>query len=1748
MKSSELVGSTVAAYLREKLSDQDEDGTARFLIDCLTAEQTAAIAIEILKDKELDSLIEIKLPVSFVGEYDLPENILTKERTTYFRNFDCKKSALLIANIGDDEQQSLQEIEPIGREQLFERIDIWVEVISKGLPLLPDHFKWWNKSLLGLLDVKHISLERFAEYLISTKDAIDDGHPLLNALGIALPELHIPRDSNFFDGLTGKNAGHRQKWKTLFNHAIKKRSFYLLKQTPTQALITEETLLLAFEKTKDVIPEEHHHDIKNFISDSSGWNKAAKSLANIEWEFIRALFLGLKKEAFNLGNATIVFYDEGEDDLISEDDQDYLKRLIKRKTTREPQEEDEDFYHNHNLEFKSDLSLKTKWDRFIYGAPIECEDFLVGISMCLESLFGHEEPIKKQQLIIRCDKRTKGDLKKLNNEAGRFFAFRYMGLKNLFGSKVIWDIGNLFDFQRLDQEWRTAKKVKINRSVAKAALIIKFFLELEVESTNGNLSTISKQLIWKFNPNAVPSELHDDWTRLVQNPLVLCNANRAPLSGKGLFQSLDLENVKSLVPSFGKDKGSFVSTYAKENDIKLIWSKHLNTSLSLGLIDKQTAEQLDSLFESFKESYSNTISSFIEYGISLKDIFQQAKDYEKLIHYVCQNAKGDRNRELLLRPLLQIGIVPVEGGRVTSIVTPWHPLRLSAMANKAQQLSGLLRYLLSSQEINFGDPRLFFKELQNELSHPYYPEIVVGWKKNNKKLLALTDTYLDYSLHESPIINHTSSDDTNENPTKSSNLILDLIKRFLKLYPHEKSNLSLVLYNSDSSRLPQSIVSKINDFHKDDAEMRCEIILRHRDGKKLRSLYEEIIKASDDPDSFIASEVTKDFMARLRIGIMVDQAPVPDPKDGPPADMVFLQDVIARHAEIGWYKENAKPISENNFIPARWSRRRPSATDDMKSVVYLCCPVQNSIGWTFISALTTFFKGDWDGNTEARLLPARQLDFNDNETATIFKEIHHLGNWVINYDELLDRRQLINQNVNVIRYKQFATQGRNMIISSKAPLGLLKSMILSRIKNLSLEIPENTHTALAEKFLNDAIGISGDIVLRAAKRGRSASELMGVVLSQYLIKHELGAKKYLGWYFLDDYAEWLGQREQQIADLLALSPEKTSDGKMRLAVIVSESKYIEFNSLSPKRKESQKQLRDTMKRIGDAIFGDPKRLDRDLWLSRFSDLILNGIQFPASSEIDLSLWRRAIREGKCDIYLRGYSHIFISGPTDSPDCSELVKAADLEDSFQEVFSRQDLRTLIISYFNNTDPMHVRRNISDQNIWKQPNYHALSDQVNVLSEIEKIKGVIPEKKPDVIELEDKKNGLKETPPISKIVSTSSKQEKNKSILQDSIINPFIDGPQPINENKEAETGWLKQTVSRCKGALQQFQLRSKLLSESLTPNAALLKFQGSSNLKVDDILKRQSELLTTHGLNIISVKGEPGIVAISIARPDRKVLHLFQVWKQWIPNIENGNDEILIGIKEDDSGLLFFSPKKNSPHTLIAGSTGSGKSVLMQNIILAIACTNTPDQSKITLIDPKLGVDYFAFEGLPHLQGGVIDNQDKAIEALSELTIEMDRRYNILKQNRVSNIYDLNKKEGATEHLPFLWVIHDEFAEWMMTEDYSKVVSNIVARLGVKARAAGIFLIFAAQRPDNRVMPMQLRANLGNRLILRVDAEGTSDIATGEKGAGAEKLLGKGHLAAKLEGEEKIITAQVPFLKTEEIESIVRGLLSQERKS
>ena len=1770
MTTDELIGQVGARYLRIKLDDADDsDDTARYLIDRLSEGQTAAIAKAILADAVLSEKVEIKLPTRFMQGQKLPDLILTDERATYYRNAQCRKAALLLATTGDDEAQSLNHLTPIGIAQLMDNPKFWVDVASTDADLSESNRKWWEKALKGLFELNICSLEQIAQYILQTRNAIvDDGHPIVHALDAALPALQIPRGTGDFNGIKDNYRGYTAQWRRRYESAHRKYACYLRKYTPNQTLLNEDDLKAAFDAAKDAIPENYHSLIVAFIGAPTGWNDHAQELAECEWDIVgQPLFEGLKPEKKGIGELTFAFYDEREPELLTESERDYLQRLKQRgRLPRNDDEEDKQFYEDHRNELKEDRTLKSLWDRFIFKTPLESDDFLVGLIQCIERLLGAKSASGETRMTIRCDRRSRRDLRDLNVEAGLYFATRYRGLPTLFGPKVTWapELDQLFSFSELVETWRGESGSRLCESTAKAARQIKFTIELGASDDTAKHAT---QLIWEFDLSSITTQFHSDFNRLVEHPLVFCHTTREPISTKGEFQPLNLSNVKSFGPAYGNERGSFIAIYQEDNDIAEIWLRNLEIAKQEHLRTDADAQQIRSRFEIFRASYAAAIAGFMKRGVACAELLEQLSDYAELLETLCHHAKGDRNRELLLNPLLKIGAVAVEGGPLATVVTPWHPLRLAAMTVKAKQVAELLHRLLAAEDLAFGNAeRFYFREIEEALAHAYYPEVVPGWDRGEPKLLSLTDTVGDYSLHEHPVVTDEASDGTNDNPEGAANLVTDQVDRYLQLQPHAQTNLSVALYNCDSVRLPQAVVEKIRKKYEENEDVLCQIVLRHRNKKRLRGLYEQIIQSSgEEVDAFSASEATKDFMARLRINIIADQVSQPDKRDGCPMDIVFSQDVIARHAGIEWYSEDARPVELLKLFPSRWSRRRPASKDDMKSVVYLCCPVQSREVWTYLTAMATVLKGDWDENEASRLLPARQLDFQKQEMTSIFEETHNLGNWVINYDELLDRRQVENQNARVIRYKQSATQGRNTIISSKANLEFLENMLVRRLKALALDLDEAAYQRLAGEFCDDANRISGDIVLRAAKRGRNASELIGVVLSRFLIRHELRDNDYFGWYFLDDYAEWLGLREGRIADILAMSPSQTQDGKLRLDVVVSEAKYISASDLSRKKEESQKQLRDTLNRIADALFGQPERLDKPLWLSRLSDLVLDGLRLPASAHINLSDWRGFIREGKCQIFLRGYSHVFVSGPP-AAECSELISVAHCEEAYQEVFSHAKVRDLVLFYKEDADPISIRRDNVGEEIWSTKTYRGpVGDTLTVERPPRSAESRDIQPEAECEELESEAQTVTEAATLNDELNsadTVESQNQNADTRHAAIseswaykgVARFLAEYQGNEVGTQDAEHWLVETARQCRGALQQFQLQAKLLDSILTPNAALLKFQGSADLTVEQVSRRRSEFLTTYGLNLISVRPEPGKVAISVARPERRILYLPQIWRNWAKDAPNhnegdrngGNQKLLIGLKEEDSSPLFLSPRENAPHTLIAGSTGSGKSVLMQNIILGIAATNTPEQAHIVLIDPKMGVDYFAFEDLPHLQGGVIDDQETAVEHLNQLVSEMNRRYKVLRQNRVSDIFDLNAKPRATEHLPVLWIIHDEFAEWMMTEEYKNTVTNVVSRLGVKARAAGIFLVFAAQRPDNHVMPMQLRANLGNRLILQVDGEGTSEIALGEPGA--ERLLGKGHLAAKLVGESSIITAQVPFVSPRELEDIVRRIQQEERQS
>lgn len=361
---------------------------------------------------------------------------------------------LLVASTGDDEDQSLKEFVRIGADEMKASPSLWVAAAREGLSVSEEQQKWWEKAIAGLCDLRVVALERLASYIVRTRELIrNEGLPLGIALGRAMPALHFPKDSSFFDRIKEGGRTHKSVWQREFNRVYRKNACFLEKQTTSQLLLSEEDLANAFEKVRTEIKEDHHGVIREFIAAPSGWNREAAALAECEWEEIRPLFEGLRRVQLNLGQATILFYDERSPDLLSEDDSDYLELLSKRPKATEPTEEDQAFYESHRNEIKEDRKLRSAWDKFIYGRPRECTDFVVGLAASIESLFNQATEAKKRTLLFRCDSATKRELRDLNIHAGAFFARRYAGLKSLLGNKVKWSVGKLFDFPALVEEW-----------------------------------------------------------------------------------------------------------------------------------------------------------------------------------------------------------------------------------------------------------------------------------------------------------------------------------------------------------------------------------------------------------------------------------------------------------------------------------------------------------------------------------------------------------------------------------------------------------------------------------------------------------------------------------------------------------------------------------------------------------------------------------------------------------------------------------------------------------------------------------------------------------------------------------------------------------------------------------------------------------------------------------------------------------------------------------------------------------------------------------------------------------------------------------------------------------------------------------------------------------------------------------------------------------------------------------------------
>ncbi len=386
--------------------------------------------------------------------------------------------------------------------------------------------------------------------------------------------------------------------------------------------------------------------------------------------------------------------------------------------------------------------------------------------------------------------------------------------------------------------------------------------------------------------------------------------------------------------------------------------------------------------------------------------------------------------------------------------------------------------------------------------------------------------------------------------------------------------------------------------------------------------------------------------------------------------------------------------------------------------------------------------------------------------------------------------------------------------------------------------------------------------------------------------------------------------------------------------------------------------------------------------------------------------------------------------------------------------------------------------------------------------------------------------------------TGKTEKPKNFKLPSVN--FLQKPQ--HTSKGIDESELDDKIKYLIDKLAHFKIDGDVIRTYAGPVVSTFEFKPAANVKVSKILNLQDDLAMALSAETIRIQAPiPGKDVVGIEIPNEAVdtIYLREILDDKL--FKDSSSPLTIALGKDIVGKPFVTDLKKLPHLLIAGTTGSGKSVGINAMILSLLYKNSPDQLRLLMIDPKM-LEFSTYNDIPHLLTPVITKPKQAIAALNNMVNEMERRYELMADARTKNIENYNekiKKEGG-EHFPYIVVIIDELADLMMTS--GKDVEHSIARLAQKSRACGIHLIVATQRPSVDVVTGLIKANLPSRISYRVGQKIDSKIILDQMGA--ESLLGRGDMLFTPPGSTGLVRLHAPWATEDEIEEIVEFIKAQ----
>lgn len=436
------------------------------------------------------------------------------------------------------------------------------------------------------------------------------------------------------------------------------------------------------------------------------------------------------------------------------------------------------------------------------------------------------------------------------------------------------------------------------------------------------------------------------------------------------------------------------------------------------------------------------------------------------------------------------------------------------------------------------------------------------------------------------------------------------------------------------------------------------------------------------------------------------------------------------------------------------------------------------------------------------------------------------------------------------------------------------------------------------------------------------------------------------------------------------------------------------------------------------------------------------------------------------------------------------------------------------------------------------------------------------KNEIIEKDKRKDIHKESKTFSIPSITKKKKKKNEDDLSMADVQGVFASDYQVpplsllgKSSGKALTGDIKANANLIQRVLLDFGIAVEMDEISVGPTVTRYAIKPAQGVRLSRIAGLQNELALSLAAKSIRIEAPiPGRSLVGIEVPNKTASSIGLGSILGEDEYKKSDKPLLVSLGKGVSGKSYFSNLAKMPHALIAGATGSGKSVTIHNIIMSLLYKNGPDMLRFIMVDPKR-VELTLYKKIPHLLTPVITDPKKAVLALKWAVKEMERRYDVLQQCAVRDIdsyhktivapayknlstEDIEEQAGELpEKMPYIVVIIDELSDIMSS--YPRELEAAIVRLAQMSRAVGIHLLLATQRPSVNVITGLIKANVPSRMALKVASQ--IDSRTILDSRGAEKLLGKGDMLYKGEGHNEAIRVQCPYVSEEEVKAVVKHI-------